>query len=266
MRSARPFVKEYSDPVLFLQDMLTWRKVNEPGFSVRRACEGLLRCSPQLVTMILKRERRITVERLPALAALLRLSESELESFAALAGLSVEASPPEAPSARRRPCAPAQESLLAPWQNVYVWSLVRLAAFRPDPDDISRLVARLFSPAAAARSLRFLTHHGFLRWTPGKRLVPDDPHLETTDDVASEQIRSFHRKALQIASDLTFTTPVNEREAHTILLNLNESSFEILREKLRQVAKEVMEFADGRETESERLYQVVINAVPVSRR
>src|SRR5690606_8899212 len=60
---------------------LTFLKATERSFSVLQACKRLRRCSPALITLIRKRERQITLDRVDDLAKLMRLSAREKQYF-----------------------------------------------------------------------------------------------------------------------------------------------------------------------------------------
>jgi|GEM_PF-6436038 len=73
----RPLISQFNDPVEFMQEMIRYRKKSVKGFSVATFSKSLRRLSPSLISLILKRQRRINLDRVDEIAKLLDLSASE---------------------------------------------------------------------------------------------------------------------------------------------------------------------------------------------
>src|SRR4051812_15896031 len=77
----RPEIDRYNDPRTYLRDMIRFRKATERSFSVLKACRDLRRVSPTLVSLLVKGQRQITLDRVEELSRLLGLSPNEKQYF-----------------------------------------------------------------------------------------------------------------------------------------------------------------------------------------
>jgi uncharacterized protein (TIGR02147 family) len=269
----RPDVFTYSDANVFVRDMLQWKKAAEPSFSVRQQTRTLRRCSPALVTLIARGERRLSPDRVPEFAKLLRLSAHERRALFALVGsddLGEESAEKDAQNttSRRQVKKNARQSirsgLFQPWFNLYLWESARLSAFKPDASHLFRLLRGIAQPALLAKSIRTLMSEGFLRRTLEGSTVPEYPTIESTDEVPDERIRRLHVKSLWLAARLIDEVPVAEREAGLVLMSLDEAGFQKLKALLKKFTDELGRFSEEHAAGGDCLYQVLVNAVPVS--
>src|SRR5689334_20762480 len=81
LETARPNIVEIKKPAEVLRVMIAYRRRTQRSFSVFRACEGLYRVSPALITLILKGKRNITRDRVDELAQLMQLAPAEKTYF-----------------------------------------------------------------------------------------------------------------------------------------------------------------------------------------
>ena len=269
----RPSVFSYSDAVAFVGDMLAWKKLHDPQFSLRSATAGLHRCSPTLVTLVLQRKRKLTPDRAKDFAKVLELSPRERAYFEAkvLGAATPEEKSDEKPfsnrqaTMRRSVTRPrASNHILSDWLHPYVKDAARLSGFVPEAQTLFRLLRGISTPQRLSRSLDFLLREGYLRRTLDGKIVENEVLDETTDEIPSKQIRGFHKKALQIAADAIETCPMGEREANTILLPLNRERFLKLKSLIKEWAEETAALAEAYPQDNERLYQLIINLSPVA--
>lgn len=269
----RPDVFTYADANAFVRDMLQWKKAAEPSFSVRQQTRSLRRCSPALVTLIARGERRLSPDRVTDFSKLLNLSAHERRALFSLVGsddLSEDSTSSEHQFSRnpkpnkRTTRRNIRSGLFQPWYHLHLWESARLAAFKPEAGLLFRLLRGIAPPAALAKSIRSLMSEGFLRRTLDGRTVPEFPTLESTDEIPDERIRRLHVKSLSLAARLTHEVPVREREAGLVLMSLNAEGFQKLKSLLKKMTDELGQFSEEHAANGDCLYQVVINAVPVS--
>jgi uncharacterized protein (TIGR02147 family) len=246
--------------------MLSYRKESEPGFSVRKAVASISGCSPSLVTQVALGRRKLTRERVEMFASLLKLNRQELlyldqwvATERAPGGPGKSTFAEACPKKRSGP----QNQLLSDWLNVYVKDACGLEGFQPDPVQIHRILGGIAPIKRIEKSLSFLLKEGFLRRTVTGKTVVNDAMVMTSDDVPSEKIRKFHKKALDIASRSIDCYPVTKRRANAIVLPLNDSSLPELNEILKRFYEELLTFGERHAGENERLYQILLNFTPV---
>lgn len=269
----RPDVFTYSNANAFIRDMLQWKNAAEPSFSVRQQTRTLRRCSPALVTLIARGERRLSPDRVPEFSKLLRLSAHEQRALFSLVGSddisgTIATEDKQTPRCQRQASRKARQSirsgLFQPWFNLHLWESARLPAFKPDAGHLFRLLRGIAPPASIAKSIRSLMQEGFLRRTLEGSTVPEYPTVESTDEVADERIRRLHVRSLSLAAHLTDEIPVAEREAGLVLMSLDEGGFQKLKVLLKRFTDELGQFSEEHSSGGDCLYQVLVNAVPVS--
>lgn len=260
----RPTIADYKNPIEFLNALLVWKKEYQ-GFVIYKACADV-RCSPALVTQVLKSKRNLTPERLAAFAKVFELSSLERKIFETWLSPSDTEIPHEpSPSMQTGPAQrkPANH-LLKDWANVYIKDLVRLKWFNENPSDIAKQLNGLFSAKRIRQSLRFLVHHGFLMRNAKGRLVENENLVTTSDNVPSTHIRRFHRNALAIAQRALEIYAVDRRKASTLVVALNKHSHAELKKLLQDFDRQLMNFAEQHSyKEATSLYQIILNVSPI---
>ena len=73
----KPKINIYADPVDFLKAMIDYRKRTEPAFSVMSATKSLRKVSSALVSLILQRKRKMSLDRIEEFAKLMNLNTAE---------------------------------------------------------------------------------------------------------------------------------------------------------------------------------------------
>jgi uncharacterized protein (TIGR02147 family) len=263
----RPEITDYQNASIFVHDIIAWKKSADPGFSVRRAAELLQTCSPTLVSLIARGQRKLSPERVADFAQLLGLSSAEKNALFVLSGgKSTKREDPLASSSGMKERAPrriVRSGLFKPWFHLHLWEAARLPNFRMDAFFLFELLRGIASPVALGKSVRYLLTEGYLRRILDGRIVPDHPTLETADESANEQIQQLHVRSLQLAARLVEEIPVPEREAGLVLMSLSPDGFQKLKAILKEFNETLAQFSEDN-AGGDCLYQVLVNAVPVS--
>jgi uncharacterized protein (TIGR02147 family) len=197
----KPKIYDFNDPVLFLKARIEWRRKNEAAFSVLKECKKLRRCSPSLVSLIIKGKRNLSMDRVDDLAKLMGLSALEKQHFANLIERKETGFNKEEPvkkeikSGRRH----VSTDFLSDWVNVYVKDAFRFPKIQEDPNQLYSLLSGIASPKRIDKSLEFLLRYGYLRKTEDGKIVEDFPLHIADPGKASQRIRNFHKAALQIS-------------------------------------------------------------------
>ncbi len=260
----KPVITKYSDPVSFVRDAIKFRKENERSFSVLQACKKLRRCSPALITLILKQERTITVDRASDLCKIMGLSHQEKTYFVdwidRLSGGETSL-PTEPTSPPRRKAAPI--SLLQDWLNVYVKDAFQIPSIQKDMQRVFTLLGGIASKSRIEKSIRFLISNGYLRNTLDGKTVIDTPLNVSDEGTPSTKIRQFHRASLKIARDAVEQYPMTERTANALVIPIDEDELVKLNELVAEFSEKLKVFSEKKQTSSgKRLYQVLINISP----
>lgn len=266
LEAQRPIISEYSEPVEFFSAMLRYRKMTEPKFSVYRTTSSLRRVSAALVSLILKKKRRITLDRADEFSALLGLSPSEkfyFKNWLVAEEKDKHQSLVVTKPAEYRSRKEVGTGLLSDWVNVYVKDMFQLDAVQKDPKSLYRLLGHIASPSRIDKSLRFLLREGYLRKTMNGRVVVDTNLAISDPKVPSQKIRRFHKSALKIAQRSIDLFSPSERLANTLTVPLNHRSYQELMTLVDDFSEKLKEFAEKNEEPGEQLYQLIVNISPV---
>lgn len=257
-------VYDYGSPTEFLSDLLAYYK-STSSFSLRARTAKVGACSQALVSQILKGKRQLNKLNLSAMAEVFKLTQLECEYIENKLG----------PSLRRHDQIPCDTSvnprpspknhLLTDWLNPYVKDLISLRDFSPEPKKLMALLGGIASAEKIGRSVEFLLREGFWRVTPAGKIVPEDPAVITTNGIASEKIRRFHKKALEIALRGLEAYPVNERKATTVLISVDHEHADELRSLVDSFQQRLLEFIERHPNGCDTLMQVAIHLTPIGR-
>jgi uncharacterized protein (TIGR02147 family) len=259
METSRPQIQSYTDAVEFVRDMLQYRRQSEDGFSVLKATRPLRRVSPALISLILQRKRKLTLDRSDELARLLKLNSAEKFYFRNwLEPDKIESEKP--PHKHRKD---VSTHLLNDWLNVYVKDFFLIPEVRKNPEMVKSLLRHIAKPDRIERSIRFLLREGYLRRTLAGQ-VELDTHLAVADPgVPNQKIRQFHKAALKIAHQGLDFYDSSERIANALILPLDAEAQTELRELLNDFSERLKDFAARHTKPSNRLYQLIINLSPL---
>lgn len=258
----RPVVGVYQDPAEFVRDMIQFRRRTDRSFSVQKATRSLRRLSPALVSLVMKKKRKLTLDRVEEFSRLLSLNSTERIYFrnwiqrlerSDVADLTVR------PSSRKT----ASPGLLNDWINVYVKDLFHLEEVQKDPQKAERLMAAMASNIRVRRALEFLVREGHLRRTPEGHLVIEANLTVADSGVPSRKVRQFHKGVLSVARQAIDLYSFEERTANALLIPLNERRYQELQELLQDFAERLQNFAAEETVGADRLYQLLINLSPI---
>ncbi|MCX6130611.1 MAG: TIGR02147 family protein [Proteobacteria bacterium] len=262
----RPKIFDYQDPAEFVSAMIRYRKEMVPGFTVLAACQGLHRCSPALLSNIMARKRRVTEDRVDAIAKVLGLSSRERYYFKEwIRGNSpTEAEPgtmnlpKENPHKRRR----VSSFLLNDWIHPYVKDALGLNTVQGQPEKLYAILGGIASRARIDQSIKFLLKHGHVWRNLAGKLIVNDELAVLGDAEADRKIRRFHRQALEIAKQGLELYPVQERLAQALLLPLDDQRYHELLDLVQEFAEKLRTFAENNAEGGVRLYQLILHLTP----
>ncbi|MGH1468095.1 MAG: TIGR02147 family protein [Bdellovibrionales bacterium] len=259
----RPLVSNYSDPVLYLSEMISYRKLQSPGFTVAKFSKNLRRVSPSLVSLILKRKRRITIDRVEELSKLLDLSSSEKFFFKNLIESDGEASPEKItlPKIKRKEIG---SHILSDWLNIYVKDHFKLKQVQSNPRLLYKKLAHIAPPKRIDKALSFLLKEGHLRRDLEGRIFPEVPLAIADQKISSQKVKNFHKNALKLAKNNIDFFEVDERYANTATIALTEKRYEELVGLIDEFTEKFKAFAEVEDSSEkpDQIYQLIVNLSP----
>ncbi|WP_413288649.1 TIGR02147 family protein [Bdellovibrio sp. HCB337] len=264
----RPVISDFEDPVDFLKLMIEYRKKTEKSFSVHAVAVTLRKVSPALVSLILSRKRKITLDRVDELSKLIQLNVQEKIYFRNwIARLEKHTGhedvlPAKPDTHARHHKKDVGTHILNDWINVYVKDCFQLPKVQNDPNLVHRYLASYAHPKRLEKAIEFLLREGHLRRTLDGKIVVEANLAVADPKVPSKKIRQFHKGALGVAKAAIDLFPPNERMANTLIIPLNEKSYSELMEIIQDFSEKLQEFAAHNQETGDRLYQLIVNLSP----
>ncbi len=262
----RPKIFDYQDPAKFVSDMIRYRKETVPGFTVVAACQGLHRCSPALLSNIMASKRRVTEDRVDAIAKVLGLSSRERYYFKEwIRGKSAPESEPEpvhhpkesSPKRRR-----VSSFILNDWIHPYVKDALGLDSVQGQAEKLYAILGGIASRPRIDQSVKFLLKHGHIRRNLAGKLIVNEELTVLGDAEADRKIRRFHRQTLEIAKQGLELYPVQERLAQALLLPLDDQRYHKLLDLVQDFAEKLKTFTEDNGQGGSRLYQLILHLTP----
>lgn len=271
--------------------MIGYRRDSEEAFSVLSESRRLRKISPSLVSLILQKKRKITLERVEEISKLLKLSApekfyfkdwieqatprasaatplgaSETTSRGASAVMSGVSGSPAGPSrVDLRPVRKRKEvgsHLLRDWINVYVKDCFEIPEVQANRNLIYEILSALGNRKRIDRAISFLLKEGYLRTTLDGRTLVDTPLATATSEIPNRLIRQFHKNTLDIAKKALELFSTDQRYANALILPLDEKNYTELTELIQEFAEKIQKFAEAPKPTGSRLYQFVLNLSP----
>ena len=255
----KPDVYVFDDPVAFMREQLLYLKKTVNGYSVRKATTELRRCSPALISNILAGKRKITEDRIPEIARVLRLNTSEEDFLKSLVlGESVTPAIHEKTSQRKR----GSSFLLNDWINPYVKDAIKLKSVRQNIRNLYGSLSTLASKQRIDKSLSFLLKNGYLCKNEKGEYVVANVVDVLGDRNADKKIRHFHKQSLELAKKGIDQYSIEERIAQALILTLDSDAEVDLKNLINEFADKLQSFSEKHAKADKRLYQLIIHLTP----
>jgi uncharacterized protein (TIGR02147 family) len=267
----KPNITTYIDPVDFITDRIDFLKRTQRSFSILQACKSLRKCSPALISLIKKRERQITLDRVDELSKLLKLNAREKQYFKDwISGLRDQdddaGAPWKGPSNVQSRRKYVGSHILKDWLNIYVKDAFDLPQVQKDPEVVFAILGGIASRNRIEQSIQFLLKEGHLRRTATNQLVTETPLVVTTPELPDQKVRQFHKATLRIARDSIDQYGMDERTANALILALDEDGYRELNELMNDFAEQLQKFSERKVSATSKLYQLLINLSPTGGR
>lgn len=229
------------------------RTMGNPSYSMRSFARDL-EIPPSTLSEVLNGKKGISVERSKALAVKLRLPNWQVDLFCDLVAKEHAKSPKLRSEAKDRLRNIAQEnqvqiinqkalSALASWVDLAILEMTYLDEFNPKSEWIaSRLsvpeatVIKSFARLKVAKLIEVDSKTG--KW------IDVSPLFSTTDGVASESIRDFHRSVLNLGLKKLENTDVKARTVKSVVFSISKDNISKAQAIMDKAIAEIVSIAD----------------------
>jgi uncharacterized protein (TIGR02147 family) len=267
---------EYLDYRLFLRDFYAAQKAQSRAFSHRAFSKRAGLSSSNYLSLIMKGQRDLSSEMAPRFAKACGLSKREADFFCDLVAYGQAKTTDEKQRwherlARFRKFRDAhrlvgeQTAYHANWFMPAVRELAGLAAFQEAPAWIAKTLEPPISERQAAEALSTLERLGLLLRDEAGKLQQAQPLVTTGPGPLGHQIFVYHHGMLDLAKRALDHLPREQRDISSLTLCVAESTLPILKERIREFRRELLQLAELDQT-PERVVQLNFQMFPLSRR
>ncbi|MGZ3744461.1 MAG: DUF4423 domain-containing protein [Pseudobdellovibrionaceae bacterium] len=260
----RPVVYDYKSSSDFLADLMKYYK-SRGSFSLRQRTAKVGLCSQALVSQVLKGKRQLNRDNLSGISAVFKLTQLEQAYLDKKLSAHIHKLDFSEDESEERKVHTPKNHLLSDWLNPYVKDLVNLDGFRLDPETLFFMLQGIAPAQRIKKSVEFLLREGFWKKTLSGKVVQEEVAVTTTNGIANEKIKSFHRKALELALHGLKAFPVNKRKASTVLIAVDEEHMDELKGLMDSFQQQLLEFIERHPNGRDALVQITTHLTPIGR-
>lgn len=260
----RPVVYDYRAPADFLADLMKYYK-SRGSFSLRQRTAKIGLCSQALVSQILKGKRQLNRDNLGTLSAVFKLTQLEQAYLDKKLSAPIHKLELNKDDRKELQIRVPKNHILSDWLNPYVKDLVNLNGFRLDPDTLLFMLQGIAPAQRIKKSVEFLLREGFWKKTLSGQVVQEEAAVTTTNGIPNEKIKSFHKKALELALHGIKAFPMNKRKASTVLIAVDEGHIDELKGLMDSFQQQLLEFIEKHPNGKDALVQIITHLTPIGR-
>lgn len=267
-----PVVFAYLDYHTYLRDFYAAKKRANSRFSHRFIAQQL-GCNPAYYLKVFQGKRELSGKMILKVAALLGLARKETEYFENLVHFNkAKASRDKAyfferlsslRSSKLKKVEENQYEFYEKWYYVAILEVLDYHPFKGDYDALARMLMPPIKPREARKAIEVLERLGFIRRNAARIYEKADPLITAGEGWKSAYISNFVLAAMDMAKEAFVRYPLDKREIAAQTVSISAESFNLIREKMRNFRKEVLELAK-RDAKADRVYQINLQAFPLA--
>ena len=269
-----PDILQYTNYRVFLRDYYEYKKKTSTAFSLRFFAEKAGLSSHAHLKLAIDGKRNITKNTVTKLIHGLGLENQRAAYFESLVFFNQAQTDADkqiyyaqlikaSPRSKLHKMDKAQFRIFQEWHHSAILEMVGLKDFRPIPDQISKKLRGLVTPAQVTESLNLLLELGLLVKTAnGYR--QRDPLITTDDEVQDMMVKLYHFQMLKLSATMLSDLPGQERDISALTFGIRRSDFPNLKKHLQLMRKELLDFS-AKAGEAEDVVQINIQLFPLTR-
>ena len=269
-----PDVLQYTNYRVYLRDYYEFKKKTVPAFSLRFFAEKAGLSSHAHLKLAIDGKRNITKNTVTKLIHGLGLENQRAAYFESLVFFNQATTDEDkkiyyaqlvkaSPRSKLHKMDKAQLRIFKEWHHSVILEMVALKDFRPIPEQISKRLRGLITPAQAMESLNLLLELGLLVKTAnGYR--QSNPLITTDDEVQDTVVAMYHSQMLTLSQRMLNDLPGSERDVSALTFGIKRSDFVNLKKHLQLMRKELLDFS-AKAGEAEEVVQINLQLFPLTR-
>lgn len=269
-----PDVLQYTNYRVYLRDYYEYKKKTVSAFSLRFFAEKAGLSSHAHLKLAIDGKRNITKNTVTKLIHGLGLENQRAAYFESLVFFNQATTDEDkkiyyaqlvkaSPRSKLHKMDKAQLRIFKEWHHSAILEMVGLKDFRPIPEQISKRLRGLVTPAQVTESLNLLLEMGLLVKTAnGYR--QSNPLITTDDEVQDIMVKMYHNQMLSLSTRMLNDLPGEERDISALTFGIKRSDFANLKKHLQLMRKELLDFS-AKAGEAEEVVQINLQLFPLTR-
>ena len=264
---------KYLDYREYLRDHYDYNKSCHRYFSFRYVA-GKTGLDASFYVKVLNKQKHIANSAIPILISFLKLNKREGSYFSTLVHFNKAKSTDQETFylqkllLLRKPVATLLENELyeyfASWWNVALREEMNIIQFKDDFEDLASRLHPAISSQQVQRSVKLLQDLGLIAPDVNGTLRPASDFITTSGMDQVKAVRSYQKSSLKLAIGAIDTVPKESRDISTLTVSASQQSFEIIRERLNEIRREIIELV-RQDKNAEEVYQINIQVFPVTK-
>ncbi len=269
-----PDVLQYTNYRVYLRDYYEYKKATTAAFSLRFFAEKAGLSSHAHLKLTIDGKRNITKNTVTKLIHGLGLENQRAAYFESLVFFNQATTDEDkkayyaqlikaSPRSKLHKMDQAQLRIFKEWHHSAILEMVGLKDFRPIPDQISKRLRGLVTPAQVTESLNLLLQLGLLVKT-ANGFRQSNPLITTDDEVQDIMVKMYHSQMLALSARMLDDLPGAERDVSALTFGIKRSDFPNLKKHLQLMRKELLDFS-AKAGEAEEVVQINLQLFPLTR-
>ncbi len=269
-----PDVLQYTNYRVYLRDYYEYKKKTVSAFSLRFFAEKAGLSSHAHLKLAIDGKRNITKNTVTKLIHGLGLENQRAAYFESLVFFNQATTDEDkkiyyaqlvkaSPRSKLHKMDKAQLRIFKEWHHSAILEMVGLKDFRPIPEQISKRLRGLVTPAQVSESLNLLLEMGLLVKT-ANGFRQSNPLITTDDEVQDIMVKMYHNQMLSLSTRMLNDLPGEERDISALTFGIKRSDFANLKKHLQLMRKELLDFS-AKAGEAEEVVQINLQLFPLTR-
>jgi uncharacterized protein (TIGR02147 family) len=257
----------------YLKDHYESNKQRNSFFSYRyiAAKTGL---DSSFYVKVLQKQLHISAKALPGLINFLNLNKKESDYFTLLVKFNRARNQDEMKlyfekliefrEPRTRALDAEKYEYYSKWYYVAIRELLNYCPFDGDFKSLAAKLNPPISEAKARRALELLVKLGLVKKRDDGYYELTDQFITTGESWNSIAVENYQRETIRLAGESIRRIPKQDRETSTVTVSVSRKCFKVMKERLREVRKELLEMARI-DNDPDGVYQINFQVFPLTR-
>ena len=265
-------VFDYLEYREYLRDHYNYNKNNHRFFSFRYI-SGKTGLDASFYVKVLNKQKHVADKAITTLINFLRFNRREGDYFTYLVKFNKAKQHDqemfyfEKLLALRRPSAAVLDKEMyeyfSSWWNIALRELINIVPGITDSADLASRLLPAITPAQARRSISLLQKLGMIQRDDCGAFKLKNDFVTTDGMVQSIAVRSFQKEMIRLAMEVVDRVPRKDRDISTLTISTSRECLGLIREKLAEIRREIMELVRKEET-AEEVFQLNFQIFPLT--